>query len=106
MWKSPTAPSAHPVRMIFREPMVMARAFARARADRLITARHAFGDQYKAWPISRSVSWPADCFTFTGRHGLSRFSTWSGNTCVFPRRGPGAACNVNDSIRGFARACA
>jgi isocitrate dehydrogenase len=104
MWKSPNGTIRNILDgTVFREPIVM------SNVPRLVTnwtapiivGRHAFGDQYKATD-----------FVVPGKGKLTiKFEGEDGQVIeheVYEYKGPGVAMamyNIDESIRGFARAC-
>jgi len=105
MWKSPNGTIRNILGgTVFREPIIcknVPRLVPNWTAP-IVIGRHAFGDQYKATdfiiPSAGRLS-----ITFTSKDGTSNI-----RHTVFDFDGPGVAMgmyNVDDSIRGFARAC-
>ncbi len=105
MWKSPNGTIRNILGgTVFREPIIcknVPRLVPNWTAP-IVIGRHAFGDQYKATdfivPAAGRLS-----ITFTAKDGSSNI-----RHTVFDFDGPGVAMgmyNVDDSIRGFARAC-
>lgn len=105
MWKSPNGTIRNILGgTVFREPIIcknVPRLVPNWTAP-IVIGRHAFGDQYKATdfiiPSAGRLS-----ITFTSKDGTSTI-----RHTVFDFDGPGIAMgmyNVDESIRGFARAC-
>ena len=105
MWKSPNGTIRNILGgTVFREPIIcrnVPRLVPNWTAP-IVIGRHAFGDQYKATdfivPAAGRLS-----ITFTAKDGTSNI-----RHTVFDFDGPGIAMgmyNVDESIRGFARAC-
>ncbi|MFM2045743.1 MAG: hypothetical protein RLY86_4319 [Pseudomonadota bacterium] len=105
MWKSPNGTIRNILGgTVFREPIIcknVPRLVPNWTAP-IVIGRHAFGDQYKATdfiiPGAGRLS-----ITFTAKDGSSNI-----RHTVFDFDGPGVAMgmyNVDESIRGFARAC-
>ncbi|MCH8201747.1 MAG: NADP-dependent isocitrate dehydrogenase [Proteobacteria bacterium] len=105
MWKSPNGTIRNILGgTVFREPILMRNVprLVPGWTDPIVIGRHAFGDQYRATD-----------FLVPGKGRLSvRFEPADGGEViereVFNFPGPGVALsmyNLDDSIRGFARAC-
>jgi len=105
MWRSPNGTIRNILGgTVFREPIIcknVPRLVPNWTAP-IVIGRHAFGDQYKATdfiiPGAGRLS-----ITFTSKDGTSNI-----RHTVFDFDGPGVAMgmyNVDESIRGFARAC-
>ncbi|WP_119677954.1 NADP-dependent isocitrate dehydrogenase [Indioceanicola profundi] len=105
MWRSPNGTIRNILGgTVFREPIIcknVPRLVPNWTAP-IVIGRHAFGDQYKATdfiiPSAGRLS-----ITFTSKDGTSNI-----RHTVFDFDGPGIAMgmyNVDESIRGFARAC-
>ncbi|HEX6979618.1 MAG TPA: NADP-dependent isocitrate dehydrogenase [Alphaproteobacteria bacterium] len=105
MWKSPNGTIRNILDgTIFREPIVIKNVprLVPGWTKPIVVGRHAFGDQYRATdfvvPAAGKLS-----ITFTANDGTSNIRHQ-----VFEFPGPGVALamyNVDESIRGFARAC-
>ncbi|PAU68734.1 isocitrate dehydrogenase [Bifidobacterium italicum] len=105
MWKSPNGTIRNILGgTIFREPIVISNIprLVPGWTKPIVVARHAFGDQYKATDFK--VPGPGSLtVTFTPQDGSAPIEH-----LVFDYPGPGVAqvqYNLDDSIRGFARAC-
>ena len=105
MWKSPNGTIRNILGgTIFREPIVISNIprLVPGWTKPIVVARHAFGDQYKATDFK--VPGPGRLtVTFTPEDGSEPIEH-----VVFDYPGPGVAqvqYNLDDSIRGFARAC-
>lgn len=105
MWRSPNGTIRNILGgTVFREPILMRNVprLVPGWTDPIVIGRHAFGDQYRATD-----------FLVPGKGRLSvRFEPDDGGEAiereVFHFPGPGVALsmyNLDDSIRGFARAC-
>ena len=105
MWKSPNGTIRNILGgTIFREPIVISNVprLVPGWTKPIVVARHAFGDQYKAtdFKVPGAGRLPV---TFTPAHGSEPIEH-----VVYDYPGGGVAqvqYNLNDSIRGFARAC-
>ena len=105
MWKSPNGTIRNILDgTIFREPIVIKNVprLVPGWTKPIIVGRHAFGDQYRATdfvvPAAGKLS-----ITFTSNDGTTKI-----HHEVFEFPGPGVALamyNLDESIRGFARAC-
>jgi isocitrate dehydrogenase len=105
MWKSPNGTIRNILGgTVFREPIICKNVprLVPGWTQPIVIGRHAFGDQYKATdfiiPGAGRLS-----ITFTSADGTSNI-----RHTVFDFDGPGVAMgmyNVDESIRGFARAC-
>ncbi|MFC7331839.1 NADP-dependent isocitrate dehydrogenase [Rhodocista pekingensis] len=105
MWKSPNGTIRNILGgTVFREPIICKNVprLVPGWTQPIVIGRHAFGDQYRATdfiiPAAGRLS-----ITFTSRDGTSNI-----RHTVFDFDGPGIAMgmyNVDESIRGFARAC-
>jgi len=105
MWKSPNGTIRNILGgTVFREPIICKNVprLVPGWTQPIVIGRHAFGDQYKATdfiiPGAGRLS-----ITFTSKDGTSNI-----RHTVFDFDGPGVAMgmyNVDESIRGFARAC-
>lgn len=105
MWKSPNGTIRNILGgTVFREPIICRNVprLVPGWTQPIVIGRHAFGDQYRATdfiiPAAGRLS-----ITFTSRDGTSNI-----RHTVFDFDGPGIAMgmyNVDESIRGFARAC-
>ncbi|WP_114392005.1 NADP-dependent isocitrate dehydrogenase [Oleisolibacter albus] len=105
MWKSPNGTIRNILGgTVFREPIICRNVprLVPNWTQPIVIGRHAFGDQYKATdfiiPSAGRLS-----ITFTSKDGTSNI-----RHTVFDFDGPGVAMgmyNVDESIRGFARAC-
>ncbi|HJS33095.1 MAG TPA: NADP-dependent isocitrate dehydrogenase [Alphaproteobacteria bacterium] len=105
MWKSPNGTIRNILDgTVFREPIICKNVprLIPGWTQPIVIGRHAFGDQYRATdfvvPGAGRLS-----VTFTSSDGKSNI-----RHVVFDFTGPGVALamyNVDDSIRGFARAC-
>ncbi|ATU20800.1 NADP-dependent isocitrate dehydrogenase [Bifidobacterium choerinum] len=105
MWKSPNGTIRNILGgTIFREPIVISNIprLVPGWTKPIVVARHAFGDQYKATDFK--VPGPGSLtVTFTPQDGSAPIEH-----LVFDYPGSGVAqvqYNLDDSIRGFARAC-
>ena len=105
MWKSPNGTIRNILDgTVFREPIICKNVprLIPGWTKPIVIGRHAFGDQYRATDFV--VPGPGRLsVTFTGSDGKSNI-----RHVVFDFTGPGVALamyNVDDSIRGFARAC-
>ena len=105
MWKSPNGTIRNILGgTIFREPIVISNIprLVPGWTKPIVVARHAFGDQYKATDFK--VPGPGSLtVTFTPQDGSEPIEH-----LVFDYPGSGVAqvqYNLDDSIRGFARAC-
>lgn len=105
MWKSPNGTIRNILGgTIFREPIVISNIprLVPGWTKPIVVARHAFGDQYKATDFK--VPGPGRLtVTFTPKDGSEPIEH-----VVFDYPGSGVAqvqYNLDDSIRGFARAC-
>lgn len=105
MWKSPNGTIRNILGgTIFREPIVISNIprLVPGWTKPIVVARHAFGDQYKATDFK--VPGPGRLtVTFTPENGSEPIEH-----VVFDYPGSGVAqvqYNLDDSIRGFARAC-
>lgn len=105
MWKSPNGTIRNILGgTIFREPIVISNIprLVPGWTKPIVVARHAFGDQYKATDFK--VPGPGSLtVTFTPQDGSAPIEH-----LVFDYPGSGIAqvqYNLDDSIRGFARAC-
>jgi isocitrate dehydrogenase len=105
MWKSPNGTIRNILDgTVFREPIICRNVprLIPGWTQPIVIGRHAFGDQYRATDFV--VPGPGRLsVTFTGSDGKSNI-----RHVVFDFTGPGVALamyNVDDSIRGFARAC-
>ncbi|HSE77906.1 MAG TPA: NADP-dependent isocitrate dehydrogenase [Alphaproteobacteria bacterium] len=105
MWKSPNGTIRNILDgTVFREPIICKNVprLIPGWTRPIVIGRHAFGDQYRATDFV--VPGPGRLsVTFTGSDGKSNI-----RHVVFDFTGPGVALamyNVDDSIRGFARAC-
>ncbi|MFV3075664.1 NADP-dependent isocitrate dehydrogenase [Niveispirillum fermenti] len=105
MWRSPNGTIRNILGgTVFREPIICKNVprLVPGWTQPIVIGRHAFGDQYKATdfiiPGAGRLS-----ITFTSKDGTSNI-----RHTVFDFDGPGVAMgmyNVDESIRGFARAC-
>ena len=106
MWKSPNGTIRNILGgTIFREPIVMSNVprLVPGWTKPIVVARHAFGDQYKATDFKVPGAGTLTV-TFTPEDGSEPIEH------VVYNYGPDGGVaqvqyNVNDSIRGFARAC-
>ena len=99
MWKSPNGTIRNILGgTIFREPIVMSNVprLVPGWTKPIVVARHAFGDQYKATDFKVPGAGQLTV-TFTIEHVVYNYGPDGGVAQV--------QYNVNDSIRGFARAC-
>ena len=105
MWKSPNGTIRNILGgTIFREPIVISNIprLVPGWTKPIVVARHAFGDQYKATDFKVPGSGKLTV-TFTPQDGSAPIEH-----LVFDYPGAGVAqvqYNLDDSIRGFARAC-
>ena len=106
MWKSPNGTIRNILGgTIFREPIVMSNVprLVPGWTKPIVVARHAFGDQYKATDFKVPGAGRLTV-TFTPEDGSEPIEH-----VVYDYGQDGGVaqvqCNVNDSIRGFARAC-
>ena len=105
MWKSPNGTIRNILGgTIFREPIVMSNVplLVSGWTKPIVVARHAFGDQYKATDFKVPGAGRLTV-TFTPADGSEPIEH-----VVYDYPGGGVAqvqYNLNDSIRGFARAC-
>lgn len=106
MWKSPNGTIRNILGgTIFREPIVMSNVprLVPGWTKPIVVARHAFGDQYKATDFKVSGAGTLTV-TFTPEDGSEPIEH-----VVYNYGADGGVAqvqyNVNDSIRGFARAC-
>ena len=106
MWKSPNGTIRNILGgTIFREPIVMSNVprLVPGWTKPIVVARHAFGDQYKATDFKvpgagqLTVTFTPDDGSEPIQHVVYKYSDDGGVAQV--------QYNVNDSIRGFARAC-
>lgn len=106
MWKSPNGTIRNILGgTIFREPIVMSNVprLVPGWAKPIVVARHAFGDQYKATDFKvpgagqLTVTFTPDDGSEPIQHVVYNYGEDGGVAQV--------QYNVNDSIRGFARAC-
>ena len=106
MWKSPNGTIRNILGgTIFREPIVMSNVprLVPGWAKPIVVARHAFGDQYKATDFKvpgagqLTVTFTPDDGSEPIQHVVYNYGKDGGVAQV--------QYNVNDSIRGFARAC-
>lgn len=106
MWKSPNGTIRNILDgTIFREPIVMSNVprLVPGWTKPIVVARHAFGDQYKATDFKvpgagqLTVTFTPDDGSEPIRHVVHNYGEDGGVAQV--------QYNVNDSIRGFARAC-
>ena len=106
MWKSPNGTIRNILGgTIFREPIVMSNVprLVPGWTKPIVVARHAFGDQYKAtdFKVPRAgqltVTFTPDDGSEPIQHVVYNYGEGGGVAQV--------QYNVNDSIRGFARAC-
>lgn len=106
MWKSPNGTIRNILGgTIFREPIVMSNVprLVPGWTKPIVVARHAFGDQYKATDFKvpgagrLTVTFTPDDGSEPIRHVVYDYGADGGVAQV--------QYNVNDSIRGFARAC-
>ena len=106
MWKSPNGTIRNILGgTIFREPIVMSNVprLVPGWTKPIVVARHAFGDQYKATDFKvpgagqLTVTFTPDDGSEPIQHGVYNYGEDGGVAQV--------QYNVNDSIRGFARAC-
>ena len=105
MWKSPNGTIRNILDgTVFREPIIMKNVprLVPGWTKPIVIGRHAYGDQYRATdfivPAAGKLS-----ITFTSNDGETNIRHQ-----VFEFPGPGVAMamyNLDDSIRGFARAC-
>lgn len=105
MWRSPNGTIRNILGgTVFREPIICKNVprLVPGWTQPIVIGRHAFGDQYKATDFL--IPGPGRLsITFTSADGTSNI-----RHTVFDFDGPGVAMgmyNVDDSIRGFARAC-
>ena len=106
MWKSPNGTIRNILGgTIFREPIVMSNVprLVPGWTKPIVVARHAFGDQYKATDFKvpgagqLTVTFTPDDGSEPIQHAVYNYGKDGGVAQV--------QYNVNDSIRGFARAC-
>ncbi len=106
MWKSPNGTIRNILGgTIFREPIVMSNVprLVPGWTKPIVVARHAFGDQYKATDFKvpgagqLTVTFTPDDGSEPIQHVVNNYGEDGGVAQV--------QYNVNDSIRGFARAC-
>lgn len=106
MWKSPNGTIRNILGgTIFREPIVMSNVprLVPGWTKPIVVARHAFGDQYKATDFKvpgagqLTVTFTPDDGSEPIQHAVYNYGKGGGVAQV--------QYNVNDSIRGFARAC-
>ncbi|WP_029014634.1 NADP-dependent isocitrate dehydrogenase [Niveispirillum irakense] len=105
MWRSPNGTIRNILGgTVFREPIICKNVprLVPGWTQPIVIGRHAFGDQYKATDFL--IPGPGRLsITFTSKDGTSNI-----RHTVFDFDGPGVAMgmyNVDESIRGFARAC-
>lgn len=105
MWKSPNGTIRNILDgTVFREPIICKNIprYVPGWTSPIIIGRHAFGDQYKATDFK--VSKPGKLSMIFQPEDASSTETYE----IFDFKTPGVAMgmyNVDDSIRGFARAC-
>jgi isocitrate dehydrogenase len=105
MWKSPNGTIRNELDgTVFREPIICKNVprLVPGWTDPIVIGRHAFGDQYRATDI-RIPGAGKLTLTFTPADGSAPIERE-----VFTFKSPGVALsmyNVDESIRGFARAC-
>lgn len=105
MWPSPNGTLRNILDgVVFREP-ILCRTIPRLVSgwtQPIVVARHAFGDQYRAAELA--IPGPGKCtLTWEAAEGSEKKSVE-----IFTFPGPGVVLgmyNLDDSIRGFARAC-
>ncbi|CAG0902366.1 unnamed protein product [Cyprideis torosa] len=105
MWKSPNGKIRNILGgTVFREPIVTSNVpkYVPGWEEPMVIGRHAFGDQYKATDVKIEQAGTLK-MVFEPKDG-SEAQSWD----VFEFTDPGVAMamyNVDESIRGFARAC-